>query len=70
MSVLKTVGVATAALFTISAAQAATFVKPAGKAGIESSVVLTKGKKKSKAGGCGAYMYYKKGKCQDARDKK
>jgi hypothetical protein len=79
MRMLKVLSVALAALFAVSTVQAATFVKPAGKAGFESSVELTKGKKKkgkkkkgkaSKAGKCGTYMYYKKGKCEDARKKK
>ena len=75
MRMLKVVIVALAALFAVSTVQAATFVKPSGNAGVESSVVLTKGKKKaaakkSKAGKCGAFMYYKKGKCEDARLKK
>lgn len=84
MRLMKVLIVALAALFAASTVQAATFVMPAGKAGVESSVELTaakkkkakkKGKKKakkkaSKAGKCGAYMYYKKGKCLDARAKK
>lgn len=79
MRMLKVLSVALAALFAVSTVQAATFVKPAGKTGFESSVELTKGKKKkgkkkkgkaSKAGKCGTYMYYKKGKCEDARKKK
>jgi hypothetical protein len=78
MRMMKVIIVALAALFAVSTVQAATFVKPTGKAGVESSVELTKGKKKakkkggkkSKAGKCGTFMYYKKGKCQDARLKK
>jgi hypothetical protein len=76
MRLMKVLIVALTALFAVSTVQAATFVKPSGKAGVESSVVLTKGKKKkkggkkSKAGKCGTFMYYKKGKCQDARLKK
>jgi hypothetical protein len=78
MRMMKVIIVALAALFAVSTVQAATFVKPTGKAGVESSVVLTKGKKKakkkagkkSKAGKCGTFMYYKKGKCEDARMKK
>jgi hypothetical protein len=84
MRIVKVLIVALAALFAVSTVQAATFVKPAGTPGIESSVELTKGKKKAKkskkakkkagkkkgAGQCGAYMYYKGGKCMDARAKK
>lgn len=82
MRMLKVIIVALAALFAVSTVQAATFVQPSGNAGVESSVVLTKGKKKAKkkakkkgakkakAGKCGAFMYYKKGKCVDARLKK
>jgi hypothetical protein len=71
MRMLKVIIVALAALFAVSTVQAATFVKPSGNAGVESSVVLTKGKKaKSKAGKCGTFMYYKTGKCEDARLKK
>ena len=79
MRMMKVIIVALAALFAVSTVQAATFVKPTGKAGVELSVELTKGKKKkakkkggkkSKAGKCGTFMYYKKGKCEDARLKK
>jgi hypothetical protein len=87
MRIVKVLIVALAALFAVSTVQAATFVKPVGTPGIESSVELTKGKKKAKkakkskkakkkagkkkgAGQCGAYMYYKGGKCMDARAKK
>ena len=82
MRMMKVIIVALAALFAVSTVQAATFVKPTGKAGVESSVELTKGNKKakkkakkkggkkSKAGKCGTFMYYKKGKCEDARLKK
>lgn len=78
MRMMKLLIVALAALFAVSTVQAATFVKPAGKAGAESSVELVKGKKKgkkkggkkSKGGKCGTFMYYKKGKCEDARLKK
>jgi hypothetical protein len=86
MRILKVLIVALAALFAVSTVQAATFVKPGGKLGVESSVELTAKKKKAKkaakkkkgtkvakagkAGKCGAYMYYKKGKCEDARKKK
>jgi hypothetical protein len=78
MRMMKVIIVALAALFAVSTVQAATFVKPTGQAGVESSVELTKGKKKakkkggkkSKAGKCGTFMYYKKGKCEDARLKK
>lgn len=86
MRIMKILIVALAALFAVSTVQAATFVKPTGKPAIESSVELTKGKKAKKAkkgkkakkkagkkkgaGQCGAYMYYKGGKCLDARAKK
>ena len=86
MGIVKVLLVALAALFAASTVQAATFVKPAGTPGIESMVELTKGKKAKKAkkgkktkkakgkkkgpGQCGAYMYYKGGKCMDARAKK
>jgi hypothetical protein len=86
MGIVKVFLVALAALFAASTVQAATFVKPAGTPGIESMVELTKGKKKAKKakkgkkakkakgkkgpGQCGAYMYYKGGKCMDARAKK
>jgi hypothetical protein len=89
MRLVKVLMVALAALFAASTVQAATFVKPAGKVGIESSVELTKSKKKAKkakkaksakkkgvkvaaakSGKCGTYMYYKGGKCMDARTKK
>ena len=48
MRIMKVLIVALAALFAVSTVQAATFVKPAGTPGIESSVELTKGKKKAK----------------------
>lgn len=81
MRIMKILIVALAALFAVSTVQAATFVKPAGTPGVESMVELTKGKKAKKgkakkagkkkgAGQCGAYMYYKGGKCMDARAKK
>lgn len=79
MRIMKILIVALAALFAVSTVQAATFVKPAGTPGVESMVELTKGKKakakkkagkKKGAGQCGAYMYYKGGKCMDARAKK
>jgi len=77
MRMMKVLIVALTALFAISTVQAATFVKPAGKAGAELGIELVKGKKKAKKGGkkskagkCGTFMYYKKGKCEDARMKK
>jgi hypothetical protein len=48
MRIVKVFIVALAALFAVSTVQAATFVKPVGTPGIESSVELTKGKKKAK----------------------
>lgn len=48
MRIMKVLIVALAALFAVSTVQAATFVKPAGKPGIESSIELVKGKKKAK----------------------
>ena len=63
--------------------QAATFVSPDTKVSSDNmtqTIAKKKGKKKkgkkkgkkakSKAGKCGAYKYYKKGKCLDARNKK
>lgn len=48
MRIMKVLIVALAALFAVSTVQAATFVKPAGKPTIESSIELVKGKKKAK----------------------
>ena len=73
-----------AALFAASSFQAVAYIKPTAKPGIESSVELTAGKKKSKkkaskkskatkvaaAKSCGTFMYSKGGKCVDARAKK
>jgi hypothetical protein len=63
--------------------QAATFVSPDTKVSTDNmtqTIAKKKGKKKgkkkkgkkakSKAGKCGTYKYYKKGKCLDARNKK
>lgn len=63
--------------------QAATFAGPGTKVQTDNPiehVAAKKGKKKAKkrkgkkaksrAGSCGTYMYYKKGKCQDARNPK
>ena len=66
----------------LSELQAATFVSPDSKISsdnlIQDIAKKKKGKKKakkgkkakSKAGRCGTFKFYKKGKCQDARNKK
>ena len=58
----------------LTGSQAATFVSPDTKVSSDNmtlTVAKKKGKKaKSKAGKCGTYKYYKKGKCLDARNKK
>lgn len=64
----------------LSELQAATFVSPDSKVSSDNLIqdiakkkkkAKKKGKKaKSKAGRCGTFKYYKKGKCQDARNKK
>jgi hypothetical protein len=84
MGIVKVLLVALAALFAASTVQAATFVKPSGiesmvelTKGKKKAKKAKKGKKAAKAKGkkkgpgqCGAYMYYKGGKCMDARAKK
>ena len=77
MPMLRGFLVVLATLFAVSTVQAATFVKPAGKAGAESGIELVKKKKKGKKHRkhkkhvkCGAFMYHKGGKCMDARIKK
>jgi hypothetical protein len=64
------------AFSSLTELQAATFVSPDTKVSSD-NVLMTVAKKKkggkkakSKAGKCGTYKYYKKGKCLDARDKK
>ena len=67
----------------LTGSQAATFVSPDTKVSSDNMTLTVakkkckkkKGKKKgkkakSKAGKCGTYKYYKKGKCLDARNKK
>jgi hypothetical protein len=67
----------------LTGSQAATFVSPDTKVSTDNmtqTIAKKKGKKKgkkkkgkkakSKAGKCGTYKYYKKGKCLDARNKK
>jgi hypothetical protein len=56
--------------------KAATFVSPDTKVSTDNLTVTVAKRKRggrkagSKAGHCGTYKYYKKGKCRDARDKK
>lgn len=69
-----------ATLLAVPPLQAATSAIGFTKNGVESSVVLTAGKKKKKKAAkatkvaafksCGTYMYHKDGKCVDARAKK
>lgn len=76
MRLLKTSIVVLASVFALSSVQAATFVSPGTKSAGDSVIELVKKKKKgkkkasSKGGKCGTFMYWKKGKCEDARAKK
>jgi hypothetical protein len=82
MRIRKTLMTATAlaiaiAFSPVTELRAATFVSPDTKVSTDSltiTVAKKKGKKgkkaKSRAGKCGTYKYWKKGKCMDARDKK
>jgi hypothetical protein len=66
------------AFSSLGQVQAATFVSPDTKVSSDNVLVTVAKKKakkggkkaKSKAGKCGTFKYWKKGKCLDARDKK
>jgi hypothetical protein len=64
------------AFSSLTELSAATFVSPDTKVSTDNMMVTVAKKKsggkraKSRAGRCGTYKYYKKGRCLDARNKK